>query len=452
MRCAVTALSAQSFQRSYAIVVGVHTYKVAGSLPNARNDAESIAELLKSQGYHVKELYDENATKAAIIDAMDTAAQQLTPHDRILFFFAGHGTTLIRGQKDWGYIVPYDGRPPQTSTLISMEELQTQSEQMGNAAHQLFLMDSCYGGKIGRDIPGGSVPRGGPNYLGEITSRIARQALTAGGKNQSVEDGAGGGHSVFTAALLEALKDGKADTQGDGIITFNDLAAYVLRRAATRWQTPAAVVLPGDGLGEYWFVSPKGKSEAIRSRDPAGRPREDTGTAAVNTSDPLRNRVADKLLAGSWIEKRTTYNGEELPKSEFPSRFKIEVRGQQVIKTSITEAGLPCKCPIYSWTVGTDFYPARNSPFYPPPKEIKYWEKAKWEGESFVVNVKWEDFNHILYTKNGRHVENYYLYENRYDLSGDNSEMTLMDRCVEIVGRDSDCRAPVVITTFERIR
>jgi hypothetical protein len=266
----------QTFQRSYAIVIGIKTYKSLRTLPNASSDAKSIAALLKAQGYQLTELYDQDATRSNIIDAMDTVARTVDEHDRVLFFFAGHGFTETRGGQDWGYIAPYDGRPPITSSLIGMEELRTESQKMGRASHQLFLMDSCYGGSLGaRDSPIGVDPRI-PNYLTEITRRVAREALTAGGKDQQVEDGAINGHSRFTATLLEALQEGKADLNSDGYITFSELSAYTLPRATSRQQTPAQAWLPGHGLGEYWFVSPKsGRTVSSVSSAPSGQIRGD---------------------------------------------------------------------------------------------------------------------------------------------------------------------------------
>ena len=126
-------LCTQSFQRSYAIVIGINVYETNTRLQFARADAASMAAFLKGQSYEVTELYDRNAGRGAILDALDNIAQRATEHDRMIFFFAGHGVTLSRGGRDWGYIVPFDGRPQQASTLIGMEELQTQSEKMGKA-------------------------------------------------------------------------------------------------------------------------------------------------------------------------------------------------------------------------------------------------------------------------------------------------------------------------------
>jgi tetratricopeptide (TPR) repeat protein len=80
--------------------------------------------------------------------------------------------------------------------------------------------------------------------------------MTAGGADQQVADDGPGGHSAFTWTLLQALA-GKADLNGDGVITGTELAAYVAPAvAAIARQTPAFGNLPGSEGGEFIFELP----------------------------------------------------------------------------------------------------------------------------------------------------------------------------------------------------
>jgi VWFA-related protein len=249
----------QFFQHSYALVIGIDRYPKWPQLQYAVKDARAITAFLQTQNYdQVITLYDQQATKQAIISAMqDQLAQKLKSKDRVLIFFAGHGYTDTVGGKDRGYIVPFDG-DTQRASYISMDELENLADYMGNARHQLFIMDSCYGGMLGV-TRAGLVNPNIPDYLNNITDRIARQVLTAGGKNQQVLDGGPKGHSVFVDYLLEALADGKADTNGDGYITFSELTAYLIPRASNHYQTPTSSVLAGNQGGEFLFRSPQGR-------------------------------------------------------------------------------------------------------------------------------------------------------------------------------------------------
>jgi tetratricopeptide (TPR) repeat protein len=140
---------------------------------------------------------------------------------------------------------------------------------MGNARHQLFIMDSCYGGLLA--VTRASLVNPNiPDYLNEISGRVARQVITAGGKDQQVLDGGPKGHSFFVDYFLEALAEGKADTNGDGYITFSELSSYLIPRASNRQQTPSFSPLAGHQAGEYLFRSPRGVLVAPVSRvDPS---------------------------------------------------------------------------------------------------------------------------------------------------------------------------------------
>jgi TPR repeat protein len=258
----ISALKAASFEHSYAIVVGITNYPRGHwvTLPYARGDAEAVAGVLKRQGYQVTELYDEKATRRDILNALSAVTNKLGPHDRIFVFLSLHGTNKRVGGE--GYIIPYDGID--YPSYISDAELKDASEQMQTARHQLFILDACYGGLM--ITRSGGVSPEVPNYIDEVTSRIARQILTAGGADQPVLDSGPNGHSVFANALLEGLA-GQADFNKDGYITYAELEAYVIPRASNAYQTPATGVLPGHGGGEYVFVSPLGAARRTSSPD-----------------------------------------------------------------------------------------------------------------------------------------------------------------------------------------
>lgn len=251
---------AEYYSKSYALVIGVDRYPTPKwpDLTYARDDAEAVARFLKNQGFQVIELYDQQANKNAIIEKMQNyLARVVRKNDRVLVFFAGHGYTEELAGEDWGYIVPYHIRAQTSAGYISMEELQTLSKKMGKAKHQLLIMASCYGGLLGK-TRGGGVDPNIPNYLAEVTKRKARLIITAGGKDQEVVDGGPRELSVFTGHLIEALQDGLADTNGDGYITYSELASYLVPIASNAYQTPAPGTLPGHGMGEFVFRSPRG--------------------------------------------------------------------------------------------------------------------------------------------------------------------------------------------------
>lgn len=242
------------FAKSYALVIGIDRYQHAKwpSLSYARKDAEAMATFLEGQGYEVRTLLDSTATRARILREMTTyLARRLTPDDRVLIFFSGHGETQEFAGQDFGYVIPQDGSDDVTS-WISMAAIREASRQMSNARHQLFIFDSCYGGQFGDKGLLSSIPTDHPRYIEKISGNKARQYITAGGKGERVRDGGPDGYSYFTGYLLRALS-GKADLDGDSYVTSSELDAY-LKPAASNWDhTPIAGVMPGHEQGNFWF-------------------------------------------------------------------------------------------------------------------------------------------------------------------------------------------------------
>lgn len=248
-----------SFNKSYALVVGIDKYPSSKwqDLSYAVADAKAMNEFLKNQGFIVTTLYDEKATRDAIVNELEgKIGKRLGPNDRFVLFFAGHGhTEYYAGGKERGYVVPHDGKD-RSATYLSMARIRDISDILGVARHQLFIMDTCYGGRLGSRGEMGHLDPKLPQYLDQVVKRKARQILTAGGATQRVLDSGSDGHSVFTGALLEALSKGYGDTNGDGVISFYELASYIQLSASRSNQSPAVDYLDGHGQGEFVFINP----------------------------------------------------------------------------------------------------------------------------------------------------------------------------------------------------
>jgi peptidoglycan/xylan/chitin deacetylase (PgdA/CDA1 family)/uncharacterized caspase-like protein len=245
------------YGNSWAIVIGIDDYAKWPKLQYAVRDALGVRQtLIEKFGFtaeRVVTLKNAEATRAGILGAFHDrlAHGGVQKNDRIFVFFAGHGATRkLSSGRDLGYIVPADADPGQLATdAIPMTEIQNIAESL-SAKHVLFVMDACYSGL--------GLTRGGSSssFLRDNAKRIGRRMLTAGGGDQLVADGGPNGHSVFTWTLLQGL-GGKADLNGDGLITATELAAYVAPAVAgVSSQTPAFGSLPGSEGGDFIFELP----------------------------------------------------------------------------------------------------------------------------------------------------------------------------------------------------
>lgn len=310
--------SAQFYTKQYAVVIGINQYQNPHwpKLSYARKDAEDFGSLLRQLGFTVYALYDQNATSARIRSVLeDDLAPNLTKNDAILFFFAGHGDTRRFNDEDFGYIVPYDATD-KASTMISMDDLRTLSLKMSQAKHQAFIMDCCYGGQLG--LRAAPVPENVRNYLQAVGSRVGRQILTAGGKNQQVVDGGAGSHSVFTGYLLKGIRSGLADNNNDGWITFTELVNYITPAASSRFQTPGSGTLPGHEQGEFLFPVPKPAPQPVVSQpQPSNITRRSSEKAATELKVPVTSpsvprtyfRSTASTLSADQIKKMLSDRG-----------------------------------------------------------------------------------------------------------------------------------------------
>jgi len=247
------------YRESWAAIIGIDDYQAWPKLNYAANDAHAIQDLLiKKYNFkpdHVFGLFDKDATRENILSLLgDKLANpdMVKREDRVFVFYAGHGATRhLASGRDLGYVIPVDaGLANYEGSAISMSNFQDIAEAIP-AKHLLFVMDSCYSGLA--LTRGGSAPAGLQNYLQEISKREARQMFTAGGADQQVADTGPNGHSVFTWTLLQAL-DGRADLNGDGVVTATELAAYITPAvSALSHQTPAFGNLPGSEGGDFLF-------------------------------------------------------------------------------------------------------------------------------------------------------------------------------------------------------
>ncbi|WP_431264165.1 polysaccharide deacetylase family protein [Roseateles chitinivorans] len=261
---------ANLYRDSVALVIGIDQYKAWPRLQHAVRDARAIQETLQTQfGFrpeNVTTLTDGDATRANILRALNGMARKggdgkLKRDDRVFVFFAGHGSTRkLPSGRDVGYIIPVDAGTDDLQTdAIAMPQLQELSEALP-AKHAFFVIDACYSG-LG--LTRGGAPGGSANFVRDNARRMGRQMMTAGGADQQVADDGPGGHSVFTWTLLQALS-GKADLNGDGLITATELAAYVAPAvSAIAHQTPAFGSLPGSEGGEFIFELASTQEQAL---------------------------------------------------------------------------------------------------------------------------------------------------------------------------------------------
>jgi peptidoglycan/xylan/chitin deacetylase (PgdA/CDA1 family)/tetratricopeptide (TPR) repeat protein len=327
------------YRESWAVIVGINDYESWPKLRYAVNDANGIEEILVAKyGFkheNIRKLIDRKATRQNILEILGdefTDGKKVQREDRVFFFFAGHGATRTMDDgRQLGFIVPVDAdKTNYYSTAISMTTLREASDLIP-AKHIYFVMDSCYSGlALTRGTGTFSRDR---TYLEEVTRRSARQILTAGGAEQQVADDGPNGHSVFTWALLEGLQ-GKADLDGNGVITASELGAYISPIVSQfARQTPTVGNFVGSEGGEFIFELPQPESLSASTQQLDGQSLK--LTAQLST---LEKEIASKQAELLKLQQSILSEGARLaqvtraaaPKTS--QAYALDREGQQLYR------------------------------------------------------------------------------------------------------------------------
>jgi uncharacterized caspase-like protein len=225
----------------WAVVVGISQYKAVQPLRYADKDALAFYDYLTQHIGIPKEqitlLVNEHATLTSLKRTLGTDLKRKAGEkDTVIVYYAGHGAPEAdssAGDDDGleKYIVPYDADPRDLyTTALPMREIETIFQRL-TPERIIFISDSCYSGATAGRTFATAARRAivSENFLARLSKGKGRIVLSASKASEVSEEREDLGHGVFTYYLLEGLK-GKADADKDGIVTVDEVYAYVSRK------------------------------------------------------------------------------------------------------------------------------------------------------------------------------------------------------------------------------
>ncbi|SNS46716.1 40-residue YVTN family beta-propeller repeat-containing protein [Streptosporangium subroseum] len=217
--------------RRLALVIASYAYQDPGlrRLTSPAHDAESFAAVLRDPqiaGFEVTALINEPHHRVG--EAIGDLYRDRRRDDLTLLYFTGHGLKDDNGRLFLA--MANTRRDSLLFTSLSAEQIDHAME--GCASRQkVLILDCCYSGAF----PSGHLAKGDPDVhsLERFRGR-GRTVLTASDSTQYSFEGnrlhGEAAQSVFTRYLVEGLRNGQADLDGDGDITVDELYSYVHER------------------------------------------------------------------------------------------------------------------------------------------------------------------------------------------------------------------------------
>ncbi len=242
--------------QKWALLIGVNDYAYINKLKYCGADMEALRGRLIEAGFpenHVYLLSDKakdskyQPNKTNIETQIDLVTKLVGKDDVLVLAFAGHGVHL----SDVDYICPVDAKLDESkSSLVSLDTVYERVRK-SPAALKIMLVDAC------RDDPTPGGKRSAADTA-EENRKFAKRLenipqgivlLNSCSPGESSMEDAKLSHGVFTYFLLEGLA-GKADANGDGVVTLSELAEYVgdqtKNHVASQWAYLQRPYLKGD--------------------------------------------------------------------------------------------------------------------------------------------------------------------------------------------------------------
>lgn len=220
---------------SYAVVIGITQYQNASlsTLQFADKDAALFAAHLQSKEGgnvpidNIRLLQNENATIAAVYDALNWLQDRCTSNDKAYFYFSGHGDVETQNSFSLGYLLAYNSPASNyRNNAITIEDLNKMANHLSvnSNATVVLVTDACHTGKLAGDYYKGKQLVASQLQL-ILNNEIRLAACGADEKAAEGEDW-GGGRGVFSYYLLKGL-NGMADLNRNDTIQLRELNTYL---------------------------------------------------------------------------------------------------------------------------------------------------------------------------------------------------------------------------------
>ena len=233
-------------ERKVAVVIGVDAYqdKSIPSLGNAVNDAEAVGRLFEDKlGYETVVI--PNASKAAVISALNRLALATGPKDSIVIYYAGHGDVVEATKEGYWLLSDADAKKPES--WLSNADIGRLIAQI-DASQVALISDSCYSGSL---VSNQHIGASNAAVI-DPTQLLAQKSVVvmSSGGNEPVFDTGKQGHSPFSWNLMNQL--GQVSNWQPGGNVFARVRFAVARELPQRPQY-GAFSLGGQPAGEYLF-------------------------------------------------------------------------------------------------------------------------------------------------------------------------------------------------------
>ncbi|MCF6367059.1 MAG: caspase family protein [Bacteroidales bacterium] len=224
--------SKENLPDCYILTVGIDKYENESlNLNYAKADAKAFSDLIKKRSKPLfnnmkfYNLFDRNADKTNIINAVNEIAKNAKPQDVFIFYYAGHGSMI---GNDF-YFVPTDCirlyDTEQLSEKAIIADYMQENFSKIKALKQIMILDACQSGGATKVL--GQRGAGREKAIAQLSRSTGIHVLASAGSEQFAIEFKSLGHGLFTYILLDALNGSADGSPLDGKVTIYELKSYL---------------------------------------------------------------------------------------------------------------------------------------------------------------------------------------------------------------------------------
>lgn len=325
-----------------ALLVGINDYPGFNSdLPSCVDDVRAMTELLsRSYGFDCTVLVDQQATLSGVLDGIRALCADVTPDDRVVFYYSGHGASVPRADlieeslvladgsflADDAFVAAFKDAPPGVSLVILDSCFSGGlAKFLGQPKALQVLADSAETAvrKSSRYKPFGGRPR--PNFAGftavskqplvesdEATQESLNALLMSAcleGETALASTAQTNGLSAFTYAVLSVLSErANATTVADLLVAATEQLRRIGVPQTPQVKEPAAPLMLADAAFPTLTAIPKSSKSLDVSparRKLTSMPNDAPTPIATNADAALATALWSLLSGVDWARLRS---------------------------------------------------------------------------------------------------------------------------------------------------
>jgi tetratricopeptide (TPR) repeat protein len=355
---------------TWALIVGVSKYpRLPGGqqLQFADRDASELALAVRRAGIpseNVRLLSGSQATLVAVKSAIGNwLARVASENDTVLIFFSGHG--LIEKPYGESYLLCHDSSDNDPfASALSMTDLTVALTRRLRARKVLIIADAVRRDFFPTEEDGPAASTAFTESFGKLAAaRPGLSVMLASGPGEFSREGQRwGGQGVLSRFLLDGL-EGKADANGDGAITFDELFAFASQHVAEdtsnkqhpwRAQSQVSQIVLGRSqiiAQAARHVTPNRLPEPVREPRPSqpatGNPQPSPSATAPPKAETKPSQPAPVETKPPQPSKTETKPPQPAPVESKPSQPAQPRPSESVArKTPMSEPARPSAAPV----------------------------------------------------------------------------------------------------------